>query len=66
MKFKERHFVKECIGATLTNAIMTGTSTNGPITAANTAPESSPNTATATAMASSKLFRDEGSWVKSL
>ena len=35
---------------------MTGTSTNGPITAANAAPELIPNTATATAMASSKLF----------
>ena len=35
---------------------MTGTSTSGPMTAANATPELMPNTATATAMASSKLF----------
>ena len=35
---------------------MTGTSTSGPITAANAAPELIPKTATATAMASSKLL----------
>ena len=33
-----------------------GTSTSGPITAANAAPWSIPKTATATAMASSKLL----------
>jgi hypothetical protein len=37
-------------------AIITGTSTSGPITAANAAPELMPNTDTATAMANSKLF----------
>ena len=42
--------------ATLTRLINTGTSTNGPITAANASPELIPNTATATAMASSKLL----------
>ena len=35
-----------------------GTSTSGPITAANAAPWSIPKTATATAIASSKLFPD--------
>lgn len=33
-----------------------GTSTNGPITAANAAPELIPNTAIATAIANSKLL----------
>ena len=42
--------------ARLTKAIITGTSTSGPITAANAAPELMPNTDTATAIASSKLF----------
>ena len=42
--------------AKFTSAIMTGTSTSGPITAANAAPELMPNTDTATAMANSKLF----------
>ena len=42
--------------ARFTRAIITGTSTSGPITAANAAPELMPNTDTATAMASSKLF----------
>src|SRR5208337_829411 len=42
--------------ATLTSPIITGTSTRGPITAAKAAPELIPNTATATAMASSKLL----------
>ncbi len=42
--------------ATLTILISTGTSTNGPITAANACPESIPKTATATAIASSKLL----------
>ena len=41
---------------TFTNPIITGTSTSGPITAANAAPELMPNTDTATAIASSKLF----------
>ncbi len=35
---------------------MTGTSTSGPMTAAKATPESMPYTATATAMASSKLL----------
>ena len=34
----------------------TGTSTRGPMTAAKASPDWSPNTATATAMASSKLL----------
>src|ERR1700746_1786732 len=42
--------------ATLTSEIMPGTSTSGPITAAKAAPELMPNTDTATAIASSKLF----------
>jgi len=42
--------------ATLTNAIITGTSTKGPITAAKASPEWMPNTAMATAIASSKLL----------
>lgn len=42
--------------ATLTRPISTGTSTSGPMTAANAAPELIPNTATATAIASSKLL----------
>ena len=41
---------------TLTSPIITGTSTSGPITAAKAAPELMPNTATATAMANSKLL----------
>ena len=41
---------------TLTSPIITGTSTSGPITAAKAAPELMPNTATATAIASSKLL----------
>lgn len=41
---------------TLTSAIKTGTSTNGPITAAKASPEFIPNTAMATAIASSKLL----------
>ena len=41
---------------TLTSPISTGTSTSGPTTAASAAPESRPNTATATAIASSKLL----------
>ena len=35
---------------------MTGTSTKGPMTAVNAAPELMPNTATATAIANSKLL----------
>jgi len=42
--------------ATFTRAIITGTSTSGPMTAAKAAPELMPNTAMATAMASSKLL----------
>jgi len=42
--------------ATLTRLISTGTSTNGPMTAAKAAPCLMPKTATATAMASSKLL----------
>jgi hypothetical protein len=42
--------------ARFTRAIITGTSTRGPMTAANAAPEFMPNTYTATAIASSKLF----------
>ncbi len=42
--------------ATETNAISAGTSTNGPTTAAKVAPEVSPKTPTATAMANSKLL----------
>ena len=44
------------LSATVTSPIRTGTSTSGPITAANAAPCAMPNVATATAMASSKLF----------
>jgi hypothetical protein len=40
--------------ATFTSPIITGTSTRGPITAANAAPEFNPNTATA--IANSKLL----------
>jgi len=40
----------------LTKAINAGTSTSGPITAAKATPELRPKTATATAMASSKLL----------
>ncbi len=42
--------------ATLTSPIITGTSTSGPITAAKAAPLLMPKTATATAIASSKLL----------
>ncbi len=42
--------------ATLTRLIKTGTSTSGPMTVAKASPEWMPNTATATAMASSKLL----------
>lgn len=44
------------LNATLTSPIITGTSTNGPITAVNASPEFIPNTAIATAIASSKLL----------
>ena len=46
------------INATFTRLISTGTSINGPITAANATPDPIPNTATATAIASSKLLLD--------
>jgi hypothetical protein len=61
MKFR-RSFISQAkyflfnANATLTNPIITGTSMSGPITAANAAPLLMPNTATATAMASSKLL----------
>ncbi len=42
--------------ATFTRLINTGTSTSGPTTAAKAWPESIPKIATATAIASSKLF----------
>ena len=42
--------------ATFTNPISTGASTSGPMTAANATPEFIPNTATDTAIASSKLL----------
>ena len=42
--------------ATFTRPIMTGTSMSGPMTAAKATPEEMPKTATATAMASSKLL----------
>ena len=42
--------------ATFTRPIITGTSTSGPMTAAKAAPELMPKTATATAIASSKLL----------
>ena len=51
-----RSTAAESKSATFTSPISTGTSTSGPITAANAAPELMPNTATATAIASSKLF----------
>ncbi len=44
------------VNATLTSPIITGTSTNGPITAVNASPEFIPKTAIATAIASSKLL----------
>ena len=44
------------LSATLTKAIITGTSTSGPITAVKASPELIPNTPTATAIASSKLL----------
>jgi hypothetical protein len=44
------------LNATFTRLISTGTSMRGPITVANATPEWIPNTATATAMASSKLL----------
>jgi hypothetical protein len=44
------------LNATFTRPISTGTSTRGPITAANASPELIPKTATATAMANSKLL----------
>src|SRR5512136_26929 len=41
---------------TFTSPIITGTSTRGPMTAAKACPEAIPKTATATAIASSKLL----------
>lgn len=42
--------------ATLTKAISAGTSAGGPITPTNASPEFNPSTATATAIANSKLL----------
>lgn len=50
-----KHFWRN-FKATLTSVMSTGTSTSGPITAANAWPELIPKTATATAIASSKLL----------
>ena len=49
------HFFRNA-NATLTSPIITGTSISGPMTAAKAAPLSIPNTATATAIANSKLL----------
>ena len=51
----EKYFLPQ-YNATFTKPIITGTSINGPITAAKATLESIPNTATATAIASSKLL----------
>jgi hypothetical protein len=52
--FRKNLFRKN--NATLTREIITGTSTSGPITAVNASREFIPNTAIATAIASSKLL----------
>lgn len=52
--YKKSRFFSQ--NATFTSKIITGTSTRGPITAANAAPELIPKTETATAIASSKLL----------
>ena len=49
-------YFRRVLRATSTNPIITGTSISGPITAAKAAPLSIPKVATATAIASSKLF----------
>ena len=49
-------YLRRKYSATLTSPISTGTSTSGPMTAAKAWPELMPNTATATAMASSSFF----------
>src|SRR4030042_5473172 len=46
--------------ATFTNPIITGTSTRGPITAANASPDAIPNTDTAPAIARSNLLLAAG------
>ena len=51
----EKYFLPQ-YNATFTNPIITGTSISGPITAVNASFDSIPNTATATAIASSKLL----------
>jgi len=55
MVFTGKYFVLN-FKATLTSARSTGTSTKGPITAANASPELIPKTAMATAIANSKLL----------
>jgi len=52
----ETKYLRLRYNATFTRAIITGTSTSGPITAVNASPEFIPNTAIATAIASSKLL----------
>ncbi len=59
--FYEQHDLTDLIPlentlATLTNSNITGTSINGPMTAAKATPELMPKTAIATAMANSKLL----------
>lgn len=49
-------YLRRIYSATFTRAISTGTSTRGPITATKASPELRPNTAMATAIASSKLL----------
>ena len=49
-------YLRRAQRATFTRLIRTGTSTSGPITAAKASPLFNPKVATATAMASSKLF----------
>jgi hypothetical protein len=55
LNYEEKYLTLN-LNATFTSEISTGTSTNGPITAANASPEFIPKTATATAMANSKLL----------
>jgi hypothetical protein len=51
-----RNTCRRAHNATSTSPVITGTSINGPITAANAAPLSIPKVATANAIANSKLF----------
>ncbi len=55
---KGKYFLRK-YRATLTSPIRMGTSIRGPITAAKAWPELRPNTAIATAMASSKSFEED-------